>query len=119
MLREAFALLKPGGAAFFIVHNRRSVSAKILGLKSPIFDIEHLQLFSPNSARNLLEPCGFEGVRTSVVVNRYPLRYWLRLFPFPSVIKRRMLAKLAKSGIGSLPIAAPVGNLAVVGFKPR
>src|SRR5262249_12036858 len=44
MAQAAFAVLKPGGAVFFVSHNRRALSAKLLGLKSPIFDIEHLQL---------------------------------------------------------------------------
>lgn len=47
--RDAWHTLKPGGALFLIGHNRRAVSAKILGRKSPIFDIEHMQLFSATS----------------------------------------------------------------------
>ena len=54
-MKEAFRILKPGGAIFLIGHNRRrSLSARLLGRRSPIFDIEHLQLFSPRSLRQLL-----------------------------------------------------------------
>ena len=52
--RGAHRLLKPGGALFIVCHNRRALSAKVLGTSSPIFDIEHLQLFSPASCRRLL-----------------------------------------------------------------
>ena len=45
--RDAWTALKPGGGVFLIGHNRRALSAKVMGRKSPIFDIEHLQLFSP------------------------------------------------------------------------
>ena len=44
---KAAAAVKPGGGLFLIGHNRRSFSAKVLGPKSPIFDIEHLQLSHP------------------------------------------------------------------------
>jgi SAM-dependent methyltransferase len=118
LARAAHPLLREGGAAFFVCHNRRAVSARLLGLRSPIFDIEHLQLFSPASARRLLETAGFADVRTRTVVNRYPLRYWARLFPLPGPVKQRVLAALDATGLGAVPVGAPVGNLAVVGFKP-
>ncbi|HEX2053188.1 MAG TPA: class I SAM-dependent methyltransferase, partial [Actinomycetota bacterium] len=46
LCRDVLSLLRPGGAALFVCHNRRALSARVLGFKSPIFDIEHLQLFS-------------------------------------------------------------------------
>jgi SAM-dependent methyltransferase len=119
MCRQAGQLLKPGGALFLVGHNRRAVSAKLLGKKSPIFDIEHLQLFSPRSARNLLARAGFERIRVQPVLNRYPLHYWLKLFPLPTPVKRRLIPALKRVKIGYLPIPLPAGNLAVVGYKPR
>ena len=53
--RSAYSSLKDGGAFFMVGHNRRALSCMLLGQKSPIFDIEHLQLFSPKSMRALLE----------------------------------------------------------------
>ena len=47
--RDAWRTLKPGGVLFLIGHNRRAISARLLGRNSPIFDIEHLQLFSTTS----------------------------------------------------------------------
>ena len=46
LCREACGLLKPGGAMLCVVHNRLALSARLLGRRSPIYDIEHLQLFS-------------------------------------------------------------------------
>ena len=118
MAQEVYHLLKPGGAAFFIGHNRRALSASLLGRKSPIFDIEHLQLFSPQSARYLLEQTGFTKVTLMPVVNRYPLRYWLKLLPLlPIDAKRSLIAIFDRIGAGGLPVSIPCGNLAVVGFK--
>ncbi len=117
LCRDAYALLREEGAVFFICHNRRAVSARMLGLKSPIFDIEHLQLFSPRSLHFLLQQAGFVDIRLHRVVNRYPLHYWLKLFPLPAYLKRRLLAALRRTRLGSLPLALPVGNLAAIGYK--
>jgi len=119
MAQAVRTLLKPGGAAYFICHNRRALSARLLGKKSPIFDIEHLQLFSPKSARYLLEQAGFTDVAVMDIVNRYPLRYWLRLLPLPQEMKRSLIATLDRLGVGAWSLSVPVGNIAVVGFKPE
>jgi SAM-dependent methyltransferase len=115
--RDALRALSPGGALFLIGHNHRAISAKVLGRKSPIFDIEHLQLFSPTSMRCLLDAAGFTRIETFPVLNRYPLAYWARLFPFPSPVKRRLLARLPTLTIGRWVIPLPAGNLATVGYK--
>jgi len=75
LCRDARALLRPGGALYLVCHNRRALLARALGMKSPIFDVEHLQLFSPASVRALLERAGFSRVETRPLVNRYPLSY--------------------------------------------
>jgi SAM-dependent methyltransferase len=117
LCRDALALLKPGGAALFVCHDRRALQARLLGTRSPIFDIEHLQLFSPATGRALLERAGFAEIQTRSVWNRYPLRYWARLLPAPGGIKRQALRRLQGSALGGLPIAMPVGNFALWGFR--
>ena len=42
-----------------VCHDRRAPLNRALGARSPIMDIEHLQLFSQASARALLERTGF------------------------------------------------------------
>ena len=116
--RAAYGLLKPKGAFIIVVHNRKSLSAKILGMKSPIFDIEHLQLFCPSTGRQLLERAGFEKVVVRPLWNRYPLHYWMKLFPFPAGFKRSVLPGFRRSWIGRVVLPLPAGNLICVGFKP-
>jgi SAM-dependent methyltransferase len=115
--KAAERALKPGGILFLIGHNRRALSAKVLGRKSPIFDIEHYQLFSPRSIRNLLEAAAFSRVDIRAVLNRYPVQYWARLFPFPSGIKRPLINTLSRSGIGRLVVPMPAGNFAAIAQK--
>jgi SAM-dependent methyltransferase len=104
--------LKPGGGLFLVGHDRRALSARVLGRKSPIYDIEHLQLFSPASLRSLLTSAGFSRVTGKTVLNRYPIKYWARLFPFPPFAKDRILRAITSLGIGRLAIPLPAGNLA-------
>ena len=59
LCRDAFALLAPGGALMIVCHDRRAPLNRALGMRSPIIDIEHLQLFSQASVRALLEGTGF------------------------------------------------------------
>jgi SAM-dependent methyltransferase len=112
-----YSLLKKGGALFFIGHNRRGLVNRLLGKKSPIFDIEHLQLFSPKSSRTLFERAGFVNVELHRIVNCYPLQYWTKLLPLPKSTKVRCLAALTRTGIGRLPLPMAVGNIAVIGYK--
>ena len=117
LARGALDLLKPGGAFLIVVHNRNSLSAKLLGLKSPIFDVEHLQIFSPASARELLLRAGFRSVSLSPIFNSYPLHYWTKLFPLPPTVKEGLLSWMRGSVIGRILIPLPAGNLLCFGFK--
>ena len=117
--RAAHEALKPRGALFLIGHNRRALSARLLGRRSPIFDVEHLQLFSPRSFRRLLEAAGFGRIEVKPVLNRYPLRYWARLFPFPGGVKPRVLSTLQTSPLGGWVVPLPAGNIAAVAYRAR
>jgi len=115
--RHARRLLCDGGALLVVDHDRRAVVNRVLGRRSPIYDVEHLQLFCPTSLRSLLERAGFSDVRVRPVVNRYPLRYWVRLLPLPAQAKRLALAGLERTGIGDVGLSLPVGNLAAMGYR--
>ena len=115
--RGALGLLKPGGAFMIVVHNRHSLSAKAFGFKSPIFDIEHLQLFSRQTSRDLLLRAGFSQVTAFPFWNRYPLHYWMKLFPLPRGMKGTLLSSLKRSPAGRIPVSLPAGNLVCIGFK--
>ncbi len=54
-LQNIHDALENNGSIFIVCHNRKSFLARIMGRKSPIFDIEHLQLFCPESVENLLK----------------------------------------------------------------
>ncbi len=117
VVRDAYELLEVGGAILVVVHNRRALLNRLAGRRSPIFDVEHVQLFSPRSIRELLQRAGFEDIRVAGVANRYPLRYWFKLAPLPSRPKSSLLTRLERSRIGSLPISLRPGNLVASAWR--
>ena len=107
-------LLKPGGALMMVSHNYRHWLMRALGARSPIIDIEHLQIFSPASLRFALRRAGFAAVDITPFANRYPLHYWTRLLPIPKAVKRPLhgwLRGRAQAGIGGWMLRASVGNM--------
>lgn len=114
---SVFPNMSDGSMIAFVVHNRRAVLNRILGMKSPIIDIEHLQLFSPESARFLLTKSGFKKVKIKSFSNTYPIKYWVRLLPLPNRIKSIMISFLKFIRMDTYEITLPVGNMLVVGYK--
>jgi SAM-dependent methyltransferase len=118
LCHEAFEAVIPGGAFLLVCHDRRALLNRALRHLSPIMDVEHLQLFTARSARELLERAGFTRVAAHSFSNRYPLHYWLKLAPLPRKLKEAMVAGARRGPLASLTVSLPVGNLAVVGFRP-
>lgn len=82
--------LKNSGYFVVTCHNNQSFVNRILGEKSPIFDVEHLQIFSKTGIEELFKKSGFEIVVSQPYRNKYPLSYWARLAPLPDFLKNRV-----------------------------
>lgn len=104
-------LLKPGGAIAIVTHNYKSMVNRVLGKRSPIIDIEHMQLFSPAAMTYLLRSSGFEIAHTRAISNRYCLSYWMRLLPIGDSAKMFVLRALDDIGISDIKISINVGNM--------
>ena len=61
---------------------------------------------------------GFERIEVRTLVNRYPLGYWLRLAPGPSILKNAVQTALARTHLDDVPLSLPAGNLVAVGYRP-
>ena len=118
LCRDAARVLAPSGAMLIVCHDRRALSARILRRRSPIFDIEHVQLFSPRSVRVLLREAGFERVEVHPLRNRYPLRYWLQLAPLAARLKAAVRVSLEAVGLDRRPVSLGAGNVFAVAYKP-
>ena len=115
--KAAFRLLRPGGAFVTVTHDYHSLVNRLLGRRSPIIDIEHMQLFSRRSVRCLFESAGYADVTVKAFVNTYSLQYWLRLAPLPRPIKSAMSGLMAFTGLDNVKLGVNVGNLIATGFK--
>jgi SAM-dependent methyltransferase len=106
--------LNPGGYVLLVCHDVESWSAKLLGDHSPIFDVEHIYLFSRKTVRKLFESVGFRILEVGSLANCYPLGYWMRMLPFANRAAHRL-----PSFLGNIPITLNGGNLYAFGQLPR
>lgn len=117
MLKTAYQKLCRGGKVVIAVHNVEAISARILQTRSPIFDIEHTYLFSPNTLRLALESAGFQDVIVRPYFNLYSLSYLTHLLPIPRRLKKRILGSELNNLLLKLKIWIPLGNLFATGSK--
>jgi SAM-dependent methyltransferase len=119
ILAECFRILRPGGLVLVLNHNVASWSARMLGARSPIVDVEHTFLYSPETLRRLFERNGFQVVDSCSVWNRYTLQYLAELTPLPALAKRFALRLLSASRVGRIAVTLPLGNLCQIARKPN
>ena len=111
LTRCVFRLLKPGGLFLIVCHNFRALTARFLKQRSPIFDIEHLQIFSSASLRYLLDDAGYEDITIAPFSNRYPLGYWLKLAPMPTKLQDLGQRLLCVTKLSQRYVSLRAGNL--------
>lgn len=119
IVSAARRLLKPGGAIALVTHDYRSSVNRLLGRRSPIIDIEHMQLFSPSSIKQLLQRNDFESIGVHSFQNRYALRYWMRLLPLNASFKQRLIRALGAVGLVDIKLSFNVGNMLSFGYRPK
>jgi SAM-dependent methyltransferase len=111
VVMELMEYVSTNGRLIIVCHDRTSLINRLLGRRSPIFDIEHLQIFSRRSIQSLIENCDFRVDHIERFSNKYPFSYAIRLV-FPSLLKLSFLRRLLN--VLDFPIPFPVGNLIVV-----
>jgi len=117
LVRQCHRLLIPGGMMALVTHDYRAIINRILGRRSPIVDIEHLQLFHPQSLQYLLSSSCFSDIRIQRFVNTYRVAYWLRLLPVPRWLRASVIAPLSNTKLGECRLAVNVGNLMAIAQK--
>jgi len=109
--------LEVGGILCIVVHNHRALVNRILWRRSPIVDVEHLQLFSPISVTAMLRRAGFVEVVIKPFFNSYSLSYWLKLSPLPRFLKSWVDHVLCVLGVHKVLVSIPVGNICILATK--
>jgi SAM-dependent methyltransferase len=118
VVEAAFRILEPGGMIAIVTHDYTAFINRLLGRRSPIIDIEHMQLFCPASLRYLLSASDYTQPTMKSIRNVYPLRYWLGLFPLPLPVKRAAIRTALALRLDKMPVGFDVGNLLTVSRKP-
>jgi SAM-dependent methyltransferase len=117
VLEACRAALRPGGLILCLNHNVESVSAHLMGERSPIIDIEHTYLYGPATMRRIFEAGGFKVLKQGHVNNTYSISYVTHLTPIPSGVKNMALGTLSRSRIGRLSVPVPLGNLYLIASR--
>ncbi|MBI4689208.1 MAG: class I SAM-dependent methyltransferase [Nitrospirae bacterium] len=98
--------LNPNGHVLLVCHDVESWGAKLLGDYNPIFDVEHVYLFSKKTISLLLESAGLTVLEAGSLSNTYPLGYWMRMLPVMNKV-----ARMLPENIKKIPIKLKAGNL--------
>jgi len=113
------SLLNTGGIILLFQHNVQSISARLLKEKSPIIDIEHTFLYSPDTLKKLMEKNSFSVLSLHKPFNYVSLRHILHLSPFPNSIKKWVLSNQSKfvQNILKTSLWLPLGNICIIAQK--
>jgi SAM-dependent methyltransferase len=103
--------LAPGGVAAFVVHNERSLLARLLGRRWPAYCLQHPQLYNPETLAGLLRGSGFSQIKVYATVNYFPLGYLIAhgLYAVAGV-------KLSPRFL-NWPVKLRLGNIMATGVK--
>lgn len=110
-------LLTEDGHVIIVCHNYKSLVNRIMGRKSPIYCLGHLQIFSPKSVRKMLEDIGYTDIKVFRITNKYELSYWIKLSPLPLSFKKHLLSFVTKIRLDKVKISIPGSNMGIVAKK--
>ncbi len=117
LLDQIHSVLSPGGVLLCLNHNVQSASARILGERSPIVDIEHCYLYSPRTMSMLMEKHGFDVLESGAATNTLSVRHFLHLVPAPGAFKRGLMSAADRTHIGRVALRLRLGNLYTIGRR--
>lgn len=117
VLSNIYKVVKENGYILVISHNVRFYLTRILGEKSPMYDIEHIYLFDKITIKKLLEKHGFKVIYVKDMVSRYTVGHILKMFPFPGFIKRFLMNTACRLGITDKQIKIMGGNMVALAKK--
>lgn len=114
LLRDCRRILRPGGLILAFNHNVTAWSARLLGERSPIIDVEHTFLYTPETMRRLFFKGGFDVLSVQPVRNTYSVAYLTHLLPLPRALKQSLIPRLRATALGRHQLTVPLGNLCLI-----
>lgn len=119
LLKACHTILRPGGVILAFNHNVEARSARVLGERSPIVDVEHTYLYSPQTMRSLFAASGFSSLSVGPVRNTYSTSYLVHLLPLPTALKQAVMPPVARTALGRMRVTVGLGNLCLIGRRER
>lgn len=116
-LRAVHSTLAKDGIFLAINHDIRSPITRLLGERSPMYDIEHIYLFDRSTIRKLFVNCGFDVLECRTLYNSYTFDYALKMFPFPPQLKKTAAMLLKIFGLSRRGMRVAGGNMVTIGRK--
>jgi len=114
-LKICHKILKDKGVLLLMNHDVSSLSAKALGERSPIFDIEHTYLYDQSTISQILTQNHFRVKKVYSPQAIMTIRYISRLLPLPNKIKE-ILSNMSFPLLDKTITFHP-GNLSVIAIK--
>jgi hypothetical protein len=78
ILKEVRAKLARDAILICVTHDESSLLAKVMKSRWPPYCLQHPQLYSPCTMRNIMKEAGFEVLAVRKTVNYFPLKYLIK-----------------------------------------
>lgn len=113
-LNECYKIMDNNAYILAFNHNVNSFSAKLMGERSPIIDIEHTYLYNPETIKLFFEKHDLKLVKAYSPANMISLWHFIWLLPLPSFIKKIILLN---KWLENIDIKLKLGNLCIIAKK--
>jgi SAM-dependent methyltransferase len=105
MLERIRAKLKPGGVLVIVTHNEASLLRKLMASRWPPFCLQHPELYSPASIKNLVRRAEYQKVEVHRSVNYFPIDFMIRQAAYTVGIN------LGKTPLPKAALGLKLGNM--------
>lgn len=104
--------LAPGGVAVFVVHNERSLLARLIGNRWPAYCMQHPQLYNPATLRAAIAHSGLAVPEVKRTANYFPANYLIEHGLYVLTKKR------FKLGWPTFSLRLKLGNIVAIATNP-
>jgi SAM-dependent methyltransferase len=118
MLVESMRILRPGGLLILVTPDADALSVRLLGGRSPLFDLRHTYLFSRRTLGQLAATAGYIQVTGGRLVTTYPLGHWVRTSGLPRAVTAAAEGMMKVVGVTGKPASFAGRDLFMVFRKP-
>jgi SAM-dependent methyltransferase len=117
VLKNIYKVIKENGYLLIISHNVKFILTKILGERSPMYDIEHIYLFDRITIKKLLEDNGFRVIYAKNMMSRYTLGHILKMLPLAGSVRIFFTDLISRLGLINKEIKVMGGNMVALAKK--